>query len=230
MTGLFRYGRLPGYGLHATLHCAVLPTQIPKEFCHEALVCCFLPAWALYWPAQRCCRAVWSCLWKGAIVTTIATNTTKVMIATIATKAITPHRYGHPPPPRAERRPRPPGPGYAWSQGRWVWSGQRYHWQPGRWHYVRPAPPPHVRPGPPPTPIALGRPHMPSIRPGGTAPQRRLAPGLSAPMGHVPPPAQHQDPRRFFPEDPTPPGPYRDRAGRCLTRVQRPCNATGLGA
>ena len=40
------------------------------------------------------------------------------------------HRYGHPPPPRAERRPRPPGPGYAWSQGRWVWSGQRYHWQP----------------------------------------------------------------------------------------------------
>ena len=23
------------------------------------------------------------------------------------------HRYGHPPPPRAERRPRPPGPGYA---------------------------------------------------------------------------------------------------------------------
>ena len=44
------------------------------------------------------------------------------------------HRYGHPPPPRAERRPRPPGPGYAWSQGRWVWSGQRYHWQPGRWH------------------------------------------------------------------------------------------------
>ncbi len=122
------------------------------------------------------------------------------------------HRYGHPPPPRAERRPRPPGPGYAWSQGRWVWSGQRYHWQPGRWHYVRPAPPPHVRPGPPPArPSPWAAPTCPNIRPGGTASQRRLGPGLSAPMGTSPPPAQHQDPRRFFPRDPTPPEPYRDR-------------------
>lgn len=140
------------------------------------------------------------------------------------------HRYGHPPPPRAERRPRPPGPGYAWSQGRWVWSGQRYHWQPAAGttcarHRHR-----TCALGRHPTPIALGRPHMPNIRPGGTAPQRRLAPGLSAPMGTFRPQRSTKTHGVFSLETQRPQS-LIAIAGRAVpSRVQRPCNATGLGA
>ena len=135
------------------------------------------------------------------------------------------HRYGHPPPPRAERRPRPPGPGYAWSQGRWVWSGQRYHWQPGRWHYVRPAPPPHVRPGPPP------HAHRPGPPPHAQHPPR----GHRAP---APPSARPERPHGHstkthgvFSLGTQRPQSLIAIAGRAVpSRVQRPCNATGLGA
>ena len=41
---------------------------------------------------------------------------------------------GHEPPPlRYEVRPVMPGPGYAWTDGYWNWSGARYVWVPGAW-------------------------------------------------------------------------------------------------
>ena len=41
---------------------------------------------------------------------------------------------GHEPPPlRYEVRPAIPGPGYAWTDGYWNWSGARYVWVPGAW-------------------------------------------------------------------------------------------------
>jgi hypothetical protein len=41
---------------------------------------------------------------------------------------------GHEPPPlRYEARPVMPGPGYAWVDGYWSWSGARYVWVPGGW-------------------------------------------------------------------------------------------------
>ncbi|VUZ28786.1 Uncharacterised protein, partial [uncultured Comamonas sp.] len=70
-------------------------------------------------------------------------------------------RYGYPPPPRVEHRPRPPGPDYRWEQGSWFWSGQRYQWQSGHW--MAP-PPPVVRP--------------PVVRP----------PAMRPPVHHVAPP------------------------------------------
>ena len=81
-----------------------------------------------------------------------------------------------------------------------------------------------------PTPIALGRPHMPSIRPGGTAPQRRLAPGLSAPMDTSHPQRSTKTHGVFSLETQRPES-LIAIAGRVVpSRVQRPCNATGLGA
>ena len=81
-----------------------------------------------------------------------------------------------------------------------------------------------------PTPIALGRPHMPSIRPGGTAPQRRLAPGLSAPMGTFRPQRSTKT-HGVFSLGTQRPQSLIAIAGRAVpSRVQRPCNATGLGA
>lgn len=81
-----------------------------------------------------------------------------------------------------------------------------------------------------PTPIALGRPHMPSIRPGGTAPQRRLAPGLSAPMDTSRPQRSTKTHGVFSLETQRPQS-LIAIAGRAVpSRVQRPCNATGLGA
>jgi hypothetical protein len=38
-----------------------------------------------------------------------------------------------PPPLRYERRPPPPGQGYAWVDGYWGANGGRYVWIPGRW-------------------------------------------------------------------------------------------------
>ncbi len=41
---------------------------------------------------------------------------------------------GQPPPPiRYEERPPMPGPGYAWSDGAWVWAGGQYQWRRGEW-------------------------------------------------------------------------------------------------
>lgn len=39
------------------------------------------------------------------------------------------------PPPRRrhERRPAPPGRGYVWVPGFWVWQGNGYAWAPGHW-------------------------------------------------------------------------------------------------
>ncbi len=77
-------------------------------------------------------------------------------------------RYGYPPPPRVERRPRAPGPDYAWEQGRWVWSGERYQWHGGGWVYMRPSAP---------RPPAVN--HLPPKRP----------------PAHVPPPPEHRPPQ-----------------------------------
>ncbi len=41
---------------------------------------------------------------------------------------------GAPPPLRYERRPPPPGEGYAWVDGYWGDQGGRYVWVPGRWN------------------------------------------------------------------------------------------------
>jgi hypothetical protein len=41
-----------------------------------------------------------------------------------------------PPAPIVERRPPPPGPGYAWRAGHWQWNGNRYVWVRG--YYGRP--------------------------------------------------------------------------------------------
>ena len=140
------------------------------------------------------------------------------------------HRYGHPPPPRAERRPRPPGPGYAWSQGRWVWSGQRYHWQPGRWHYVRPAPPPHVRPGPPPHAHRPGPPPHAQHPPRGHRAPAPPSARPERPHGHVPPQRSTKT-HGVFSLGTQRPQSLIAIAGRAVpSRVQRPCNATGLGA
>lgn len=77
---------------------------------------------------------------------------------------------------------------------------------------------------------ALGRPHMPSIRPGGTAPQRRLAPGLSAPMD-TSRPQRSTKTHGVFSLGTQRPQSLIAIAGRAVpSRVQRPCNATGLGA
>jgi hypothetical protein len=40
---------------------------------------------------------------------------------------------GAPPPIRYERRPPPPGAGFAWVDGYWGNDGRRYNWVPGRW-------------------------------------------------------------------------------------------------
>ena len=81
-----------------------------------------------------------------------------------------------------------------------------------------------------PTPIALGRPHMPNIRPGGTAPQRRLGPGLSAPMGTFRPQGSTKT-HGVFSLGTQRPQSLIAIAGRAVpSRVQRRCNATGLGA
>ena len=121
------------------------------------------------------------------------------------------HQYGYPPPPRAERRPRMPGPDYTWERGEWVWSAGRYHWRPGRWQYVRPGPPPHshMRPGPPPH-VRPGPP--PHVRPGPPSHER---PHTRPPRAERPPqvrPHQEEPPRRGprFPREQEPP-PYRDR-------------------
>lgn len=39
-----------------------------------------------------------------------------------------------PPPIRYERRPPPPGEGYAWVDGYWGARDGRYYWVPGRWN------------------------------------------------------------------------------------------------
>lgn len=127
-------------------------------------------------------------------------------------------RYGYPPPPRVERRPHAPGPHHTWEQGRWEWSGQRYHWHTGRWvmphtaprpPMVRPpvhsAPPPpmhrppvvrprpshpsSVRPHPQPRPPAV-RPRPPHERPGhaGPRPSLRPQPGTPSTPSQVRPP------------------------------------------
>lgn len=122
-------------------------------------------------------------------------------------------RYGHPPPPRVERRPHPPGPDYVWSQGSWVWSGQRYQWRPGKWQYVRPAPPPRVRPGPPPHAQRPGPP--PHAQRPGPPPHAKPPPAPPAgkparPHERPKPPPHQKEPRHKFPVEPSPP-PYRDR-------------------
>lgn len=38
-----------------------------------------------------------------------------------------------PPPPRVERIPYQPGPGYVWVPGFWNWAGGRYVWHAGYW-------------------------------------------------------------------------------------------------
>jgi hypothetical protein len=40
-----------------------------------------------------------------------------------------------PPPLRYERRPPPPGEGFAWINGYWGNDGRRYVWVPGRWDH-----------------------------------------------------------------------------------------------
>jgi len=43
---------------------------------------------------------------------------------------------GVPPPAvRYERRPDPPGPGFAWIAGYWAPQGHHYRWVPGRWDH-----------------------------------------------------------------------------------------------
>jgi hypothetical protein len=42
-------------------------------------------------------------------------------------------RIGEPPPPRAYRVPRPPGPDYMWVEGYWYPQGSRYTWHNGYW-------------------------------------------------------------------------------------------------
>lgn len=132
-------------------------------------------------------------------------------------------RYGYPPPPRAERRPRAPGPDHVWEQGRWVWNGQRYHWQPGRWQHVRPAPPPHSHKPPPPPAHKPPPPpaHKPGLPPHVRPPGQQLRPP-PPPSAHKPPrPPKHARPHppkgeppkkgmHRFPVEPPPP-PYRDR-------------------
>lgn len=131
-------------------------------------------------------------------------------------------RYGYPPPPRAEHRPRAPGPDHVWEQGRWVWNGQRYHWQPGRWQHVRPVPPPHShKPPPPPAHKPPPPAHKPGLPPHVRPPGQQLRPP-PPPSAHKPPrPPEHARPHppkgeppkkgmHRFPVEPPPP-PYRDR-------------------
>ena len=42
-------------------------------------------------------------------------------------------RIGEPPPPRAYRVPRQPGPDYVWIEGYWYPQGSRYRWHDGYW-------------------------------------------------------------------------------------------------
>jgi hypothetical protein len=44
-----------------------------------------------------------------------------------------------PPAPIVEPVPPPPGPGYYWIRGYWVWEGGRYVWHPG-YYILRPVP------------------------------------------------------------------------------------------
>ena len=209
MTGLFRYGRLPGYTPHCTAQSC--PPRYPRSFAMKRLSAVF--------SARMGAVLASAALLSGCVVMPVEGGYRhhdryehyESHDRYDRYEGHHAHRYGHPPPPRAERRPRPPGPGYAWSQGRWVWSGQRYHWQPGRWHYVRPAPPPHVRPGPPPHAHRPGPPPHAQHPPRGHRAPAPPSARPERPHGHVPRPGQHQDPRRFFPRDPTPREPYRDR-------------------
>ena len=38
-----------------------------------------------------------------------------------------------PPEPRVEILEVPPGPGYVWAQGHWIWTGEGFAWVEGRW-------------------------------------------------------------------------------------------------
>jgi hypothetical protein len=42
-------------------------------------------------------------------------------------------QIGEPPPPRAYRVPRQPGPDYVWVEGYWFPEGNRYQWHEGYW-------------------------------------------------------------------------------------------------
>jgi hypothetical protein len=43
-----------------------------------------------------------------------------------------------PPGPRVESRPPSPGRGFLWTNGYFVWHGQRAEWRPGHWEALRP--------------------------------------------------------------------------------------------
>lgn len=152
------------------------------------------------------------------------------MIATIATKAITPtamaiHRRHVLSAALAHQGPAMPGARAAGSGAASATIGSRAAGTTCARHRHRTCALGHH-----PTPIALGRPHMPNIRPGGTAPQRRLAPGLSAPMGTFRPQRSTKTHGVFSLETQRPES-LIAIAGRAVpSRVQRPCNATGLGA
>ena len=152
------------------------------------------------------------------------------MIATIATKAITPtamaiHRRHALSAALAHQGPAMPGARAAGSGAASATIGSRAAGTTCARHRHR-----TCALGRHPTPIALGRPHMPSIRPGGTAPQRRLAPGLSAPMDTSRPQRSTKTHGVFSLETQRPES-LIAIAGRAVpSRVQRPCNATGLGA
>ena len=143
------------------------------------------------------------------------------MIATIATKAITPtamaiHRRHALSAALAHQGPAMPGARAAGSGAASATIGNRAAGTTCARHRHRTC--------------DLGRPHMPSIRPGGTAPQRRLGPGLSAPMGTFRAQGSTKTHGVFSLETQRPQS-LIAIAGRAVpSRVQRPCNATGLGA
>jgi hypothetical protein len=69
--------------------------------------------------------------------------------------AAPPSRFLPPPPPPAVRVA-PPSPVHVWIDGRWMWTGAGWAWQPGAW--IVPAPRPVVTTWGPPRPIVVARP------------------------------------------------------------------------
>jgi hypothetical protein len=71
---------------------------------------------------------------KNGLAAMIASATLAFAVATPVSAQIHITIGRTPPPPlRIERRPPPPGEGYAWVDGYWNWQGGRYVWRPGGW-------------------------------------------------------------------------------------------------
>ena len=66
----------------------------------------------------------------------LAAATLGIMLPALPANAQVSVRFG-PPPPRYERIPPPPGPGYSWRGGSWSWNGVRYVWVPGAYTHRR---------------------------------------------------------------------------------------------